>query len=753
MRPNGKPDLAAFLVGLSSLWVQVVLIRRLFAVFSGNELTIGLVIAAWMIWTGLGTWLPAKASDRIEKPENALALVFVLIAVLLVPSVLLTPLLKTMLGISMAEVAGLPAIAVSSFIVTAPVCFLLGFAFNLAARMQKRSGTEASRAYRFEALGAVTAGAILAFWFSGRATPTTPAVVMAVILLTGGMVMPDRERSGKYGILLAAELLVLLVLIATGHINKKGNLDDVYEKLYWRGMDVIESLDSRHGYLAAVKQGDEVTLYKDGMPAATFPDPASSEALAHLPAIMAPPGSKALVIGGGLSNMARELVKHPFGSVSYTTTDPEALMIEQTYAPGDRPRPGTPPVEVIERDGRLLLKEKLGKYGLIIVNLPDPYTAGLDRFYTRQFFELAKDSLEEAGVLAFTAGTTPDNMAYTASQIGLLAGAMKTARSVFPKVEVLPLSENIIVAGNEKTDLFTDAIKIGEALQQRGIETFYASPEMLSSDLHPYRIEQVGDRIAGTGARINTDMRPSGYLYGIMGWAERASPKAAELARKVAGLPGWSLLMLPAIFMAASLAAFRQGPGRASAALLAAVSGLAGITNEVAASIAYQMAVGSVYFALSLLTASFMVGLALGAWTWERRGKTTGLFPAAVFLVCGTALCLLCIWITLTAGAGKVMATMLLCGALLVQGAASGTAFPAAAKRAIAGREQVGAGVGLINGAEHLGGALGGVLAGTLLVPVYGIAGAALTSLITAIVILPAALGKRKIKRGENGTG
>ena len=62
-----KTGLAA--VGFTAIIAEVVPIRELVAVFYGNELLFGLVLAAWMAWVAAGSWgvgrLPAlRRRDR-----------------------------------------------------------------------------------------------------------------------------------------------------------------------------------------------------------------------------------------------------------------------------------------------------------------------------------------------------------------------------------------------------------------------------------------------------------------------------------------------------------------------------------------------------------------------------------------------------------------------------------------------------------------------------------------------------------------
>jgi len=59
-------------VGFSSTIGQLVLLRELVAIFYGNELVFGLILAAWLAWVAVGAWsLPRLFPFRTpEQPEE-----------------------------------------------------------------------------------------------------------------------------------------------------------------------------------------------------------------------------------------------------------------------------------------------------------------------------------------------------------------------------------------------------------------------------------------------------------------------------------------------------------------------------------------------------------------------------------------------------------------------------------------------------------------------------------------------------------
>ena len=46
----------SFFLGFTLIGAQIILLREFLMIFNGNELVIGLLMAIWLITTGLGSW-------------------------------------------------------------------------------------------------------------------------------------------------------------------------------------------------------------------------------------------------------------------------------------------------------------------------------------------------------------------------------------------------------------------------------------------------------------------------------------------------------------------------------------------------------------------------------------------------------------------------------------------------------------------------------------------------------------------------
>jgi len=105
-------------------------------------------------------------------------------------------------------------------------------------------------------------------------------------------------------------------------------------------------------------------------------------------------------------------------------------------------------VRVHVTDGRLFLKTTASTFDVIIVNLPDPQTAQLNRFYTLEFFQEAARKLTGSGVLALRLTAAED---YISPELAAFLGSIhKTLHAVFPEVTAIP-GETVHFFGARRT--------------------------------------------------------------------------------------------------------------------------------------------------------------------------------------------------------------------------------------------------------------------------------------------------------------
>ncbi|HSW57735.1 MAG TPA: hypothetical protein VLH15_05000, partial [Dehalococcoidales bacterium] len=163
------PILVVFLaVGFGETVGQVLLIRELLINFQGNELSLGVILACWLLVTALGSWGLGRYAEKLPAKSSLFVFTVILYALVLITQLLLARGVSAIIGVEPGEVAGLASMFYACLLVLTPLCLLHGFQFPLACRIlavQKgEAPVQVGRVYIAEALGGVAGGALFTYF-------------------------------------------------------------------------------------------------------------------------------------------------------------------------------------------------------------------------------------------------------------------------------------------------------------------------------------------------------------------------------------------------------------------------------------------------------------------------------------------------------------------------------------------------------------------------------------------------------------
>ena len=151
----------------------------------------------------------------------------------------------------------------------------------------------------------------------------------------------------------------------------------------------METRQSRYGPLTVTRTGNLISLYQNGMIVASYPDRQAAEEGVHFALLFSENPKNILLVGGGLSGAVSESVKHPsVEQVDLVELDPVLLDIGRRYFPAALKDSGSSAhIRLIQDDGRHFIKNTTSLYDVVILSLPDPLTAHINRFYTVEFYQ------------------------------------------------------------------------------------------------------------------------------------------------------------------------------------------------------------------------------------------------------------------------------------------------------------------------------------------------------------------------------
>jgi len=741
-------------MGFTGTLTQVILIRELLVTFYGNELSIGIILANWLILEAVGSFFLGRMGNKRGRGVEAYIALQFAIAVLLPLAVYGARVVKSMIGIPPGEMVGLFPIFYSSLFLLAPLSLADGAQFTIGCRiysnLTKEAAPSIARVYIYEAIGAMIGGLLLTFLiipyfhsievvFAVSGLNLISAILLVALFIKP--FLPDSGARHRFGLSFLrrgaySSLVGIILLASIGYVLFGPRVDEIHNlstQTQWRGYDLRYYQNSNYGNIAVTERGDEFTFYSDGIPIATAPHPDTAfiEELAHLTMLFHPSPRRVLVVGGGVGGLINEVVKHPIDRVDYAELDP--LIIEAAHSfptPLTESELSNPKVAVHYIDGRLFMSRSQEHYDVIIINLPSPSTLQLNRFYTREFFEIADGRLSRHGILAITC---PGSLSHMGEELANLNNCVyRTMLEVFPYVRAVPGESNLFLASPSVEISRVEPALLAQRLQGRALKT------RLLTDFHiQYKLDKaraswfLNSLDQAPGVRINRDFAPSGLFYDISLWSALVSDRFGSVF-KLMGEVNLRVFLIPlAIFMAAFLAVRRRIPklGAASVAVAIVTTGFSGMAFSIALILAFQSLYGYVYQMIALLIAAFMVGVAIGGTIMtpimSRSTKSKSLLIKLESLVLAYSILVPTVLILFHSHLGQpaifilVQAVILILS--LVCGALVGAEFPLANKIYLRGTGRVGEVGGVLYACDLLGAWLGALAVSIWLIPVLGI--------------------------------
>jgi len=715
-RTRGTTALTSLAVGFTTAGAQVMLLRELLVVAGGNELAAGVALTCWMMAAAGGSAIGGSLAGRFALqvgPTRRLTSIAAAAAGGCVPlAIVLVDLGREWLGPPAGELAAPHQVLAISVVALLPVCLALGLTYPLLCRQAQADGVPASRAaagiFWLEALGfgggGLLAGLVL--------LPLVPAPVMAaaLMLVLLGAAVYQWPQGGRraFGSALALVAAAGIVEMA----SRTGRL----------GEAVVASRDTVHSRIQIAAREGQHDVYVDGLWAFAYPDPESVEWAVHPAMLLVERPADVLLVGGAVSGSLGAVLQHDaVQHVDVVEPDPGLIGLAREHLPTDAVAPlDDPRVRLHLTDGRAFVRAAEGPYDLVLLSLPDPHNAQLNRFYTVEFFQLVRGLLGHGGVLALGVSGASDMLG--PNQARYVASVRAVADEVFEQVVALPGARTIVAGTPRAGGLPADSEAMADALQQRGVQTEYVTPFTLAFELGPMRADYLRQVLDGADTgELNRDLQPLCFHHNNVLWATAQAPWMQGLFLRLESLrPGWLLgaALLGALLhaLATWLRPTSAVAGRAAIPAAVAVVGATGIVAEVVVILGYQVAFGHLFARIGMIVAAYMLGLAVGARAveaaWLRPTYRTLVTTQAALAVGSAALAVLVSGPEGLPAVGEPLFAAVAAAAGLAAGIHFPTAVRLTGERGSAGR---------LYAWDLAGAAVGSLVASIALLPLLGV--------------------------------
>lgn len=577
--------------GIASVVTQLLFVRELLAQFQGNELIIALVLFNWLVLGGIGTRLALGAGNPRRPVLVGLSLALALLGALALAAMrILRPALFGT-GISV----GFYPILLFSLLTMAPYALLVGYVlpYSLFTLRKVMPGYPGTRVYLADNLGDIGGGVLFTFVLVIWTTPMAAALLAHLPLIIAAVRLA-RGRFGRW----VAPVAVGAVLLCTWLAEERLIAPPVGRLVHYE--------ESRFARLTVLQDQEQITLFADGRPMSASQDLALAEQLVHYPLCQVDRARRILLLSAQ-GGMMEEIAKYHPEVIDYVELDPAVARLMRRFGL----LPPLPGLHFVTADGRAWLRKTRTLYDAILVNLPEPDTFQLNRFFTDQFFALAARHLTPGGIFSFNVEGAANRL--TDAQRHKLSSLWVTARRSFAHVALLPGERIFFLCAQHPLDL-----DIPGRLATLGIATQVAGPYFYG-DVTSGRIGDLGRRI-DKSAPVNRDTRP--YLMQVM-WAQWFT--------KFGDSPH-HFMVVAAVLLALYLLRMRREE------YILFSTGLLAMGSEIVLIFAFQIFLGYVYSKIGMIVTAFLAGLLPGAWLGTRPRRPTGFLIFSDAALIGTIL-------------------------------------------------------------------------------------------------------------------
>lgn len=740
---------AYFSLGAFALVSQTMIVREFFVVVYGNEFIFGVLLANWLIGIFTGAMLGGSAADKYRDNLKLFVISILVMAIVFPLAVAAIRFLYIYSGTDPGTYISFSNVFLYSATLIIPVSFFIGFAFPVAARVHSANASsqnekvkKISHIYIIEAFGSLFGGIVYTFFLVGRFNPFFIAALIILPLMFSGWAILHHTHH-KYLRTCAVFLLIVNVILLTPTVSQK--IESITVKKRWQSFSQLPlsfSADSRYQNISVSSIAGRSNLYLNTTFAAVFPNDEDNRLLAAHLWCQHPKPQRILVIGDAVSGLAKFLLQYNPEKIVSVEIDPQVVDTIFKFLPPEERRALQKDhrFEIRIMDGRKFVKDILrepgqtSRYDLVYVNVPEPSTLLLNRYYTREFFSDLYQLVGPDGVIALDV-TASEN--YTQGMVSAYTASIyNTLKSVFPHIAVAPGTHHFLFASGNPASITDEPAILEQRYRNTGV-----SPQrlgMIFYSLYPHeRTREARQALENQShSRLNTDETPiAGFFFNkIIGWyGQSRASNILEFFEKTKPI---QVIALVLILLAARLGflffRLRSGNRETIAArslkvhTLAAVfsGGMAGLALELVLLYMFQNHFGSVYYIIGFIIALFMFGLPLGAHASTRllrRGKTHIIHATIVvqFIIAAAALALPhTVKIFTPYG---LLNQLIIFAETVIIGITIGLLFPLAIHLYLGESGKTGKTAGWVDAIDHIGAAAGALFIGSLFLPVMGV--------------------------------
>ena len=482
----------AFISGFVTISTQVAWTRMLAMIIGSSTYAFAIVVALFLMGLSGGAYVIARRNlaailrETVMKVEifTAASIFLSLVIANKIPALLI----NTGVRLNINSWAGLLTLQILSvaLLILLPA-FLMGMVMPLVlvwagTKPREQSVRLVGRSYAVNTIGAI-AGAFLAGFVLIPKVNTRFTILFAAalcVVVAGIAYLPkadgrdsELQRAVAAGLTLALILVLFLVAppmnLADLSVGAYDSLVRVLAKsrgavdegmAQGHGPEIHELLMYEEGPTSTVsvrKDWDITSMAINGRTnASDSEDMATQIMLGQMPLLLAPRLGNALVVGYATGVTAGAILQSPIESVECVELEPATVKGSRFFEHVNNHPLNDPRLRLIIDDARTYLRVVPTRYDIIVSEPSHPWVPGVANLFTREFFQLGRDRLNDDGIFV-------QWLQIYQLSTDSLRSILATFHETFPYVQVFRVEgawkgKDLLLVGS-KTPLTLDRIK------------------------------------------------------------------------------------------------------------------------------------------------------------------------------------------------------------------------------------------------------------------------------------------------------
>jgi spermidine synthase len=333
------------------------------------------------------------------------------------------------------------------FIFTALSCVSLleGILFRFIIRLIKSEKPELyslKRSVQYMCIGAIL-GCLLYSLLLFKFLAIELLLLIDILLVAGLLTLTKKKKN----ILMLVLTLVIFASFLSSDIAVK--FDKYLLNKNFSNTIIEEYKYSRYGQVIVLQKNNEYSLLSNNVLLFSLPNKEilHSQDFGHIP-ILHHQDPKNILIIGGTTKYLPMVLGYKVDNIDYVEADSSIIeIIQKTFSHLDRVF-NDKRLNIYNTNAEDFIKQSKSKYDLILIGLSAPINLYINNYYTKEFFELAKNALTSSGFLALALPGKKVFSPVVTSELN--ASVFEALHQNFDFLRVIPGEQNILIASQHE---------------------------------------------------------------------------------------------------------------------------------------------------------------------------------------------------------------------------------------------------------------------------------------------------------------